>query len=98
MEKGSQRYKVIIPIVVVIGFVLLLAIPAPTPELAVRKDLLLSFHPVKAVSARVTEGSIKNDPQYGDLYYASNAEASFIYVKKLKLGFGWYVASKGTGP
>lgn len=70
--------------------------PSPTAELAVRKHLLLSFHPIKAFSNDVHKGTITNDPKYGDLYEADGLDASVIYVKKNALG--WKVASTGTAP
>ncbi|MFC4810212.1 hypothetical protein [Paenibacillus sp. GCM10023250] len=96
MANRGKRMTVVVPIVVVAGFALALFSPSPTPEWAVRKDILLSFHPVLAFESRVTEGTIKDDPRYGHLYLASGLEASFVYVKKS--GYGWYVATRGTGP
>lgn len=74
----------------------LLFFPAPTAEMAVRKDLFFEFHPVKAFSNSVHEGGIKNDPRYGNMYLVDGIDLSFIYVKKNALG--WKVTSRGTGP
>ena len=74
----------------------LLFFPSFTPEMAVRKDLFLSFHPVKAIVGDVQAGIIKNDPRYGDLYIVDGIDRPFIYVKKNSLG--WHVASSGSGP
>lgn len=70
--------------------------PSPTAELAVRKHMLLSFHPIKAFGNDVHKGTIANDPKYGDLYEVDGLEASVVYVKKIALG--WKVASTGTAP
>ncbi|MBP1996015.1 hypothetical protein [Paenibacillus eucommiae] len=70
--------------------------PSPTPELAVRKYIFFSLHPVVAFSSDVQEGSIKNDPRYGKLFYVDGLSSSYIYVKKN--GLGWRVTSSGTGP
>lgn len=91
-RKGAVLY-----ITLLLGLVLLvlLIFPSPTPELAVRKSLLIR-DPASAFTGNVTEGRIKDDPRYGDLYYAEDTERSYIYVKKSWLG--WYAASSGTGP
>ncbi|MFD0673780.1 hypothetical protein [Cohnella sp. GCM10027633] len=69
--------------------------PSPTAEIAVRKQLLFTLHPIKAFSNSIHEGKIKNDPKYGDLYEVDGLD-SFIYVKKNALG--WKISSIGTGP
>ena len=76
-------------------FLILLIMPSPTPEWAVRKKLFL-HDPIDAMRTNVTEGRIKDDPMYGDLYYASRTELSFLYVKYG--AWGYYVASAGTAP
>ncbi|MWC29340.1 hypothetical protein [Paenibacillus sp. MMS18-CY102] len=74
---------------------ILLIMPSPTPEWAVRKKLF--FHdPINAMRAKVTEGTIKDDPMYGDLYYATRTELSFVYVKHG--AWGYYAAGAGTAP
>lgn len=70
--------------------------PAPTAEIAVRKDLFFSFHPIKSLSNSIHEGKVKNDPKYGDLYEVDGIELSFMYVKKS--AWGWRVTSRGTAP
>lgn len=70
--------------------------PSFTGELAVRKHLLFTFHPIQAFSDAVQEGNIRNDPRYGDLYVVEGVKTPYIYVKKFALG--WNVSSKGTGP
>lgn len=94
----SKRIRKLALSVIALLIVYVLFFPAPTPQLAVRKHLLISFHPIKAVSAEVRPGSIQNDPKYGDLYEVSDPDISesYIYVKKSKLG--WRVASVGSGP
>lgn len=79
-----------------IAIVYVVFFPSPTAQLAVRKHLLLSFHPIKAFGNDVRKGSITNDPKYGDLYEVDGLEASVIYVKKNALG--WRVSSTGTAP
>lgn len=69
--------------------------PSPTAEIAVRKQLLFTAHPIKAFSDSLHEGTIKNDPKYGDLYEVEGLD-TVIYVKRNKLG--WRVSSIGTGP
>ncbi len=70
--------------------------PSPSAEIAVRKHLFFTFHPIKAFSHSVQEGRIKDDPSYGDLYVVEGLNTPFIYVKKNDLG--WRVTSNGTGP
>ncbi|MDQ0195578.1 hypothetical protein [Paenibacillus wynnii] len=41
--------------------------PMPSPEIAVRKYLIITY-PVVAFTGKVDEGKVKNDPKYGDLY------------------------------
>lgn len=60
--------------------------PSMTAEVAVRKHLLLTFHPIKAFSNSVLGGKVKNDPKYGDLYIVEGVETPFIYAKKNSLG------------
>lgn len=74
--------------------IVLLVMPSLTPEWAVRKKLMLR-HPITAVTTPVVKGTI-HDPSYGQLYHATDAELSFVYVKHGR--WGYYVASAGTGP
>ncbi|RED66195.1 hypothetical protein [Cohnella lupini] len=92
LRKNKTPFYYILIFALVVYF---LFFPSLTPELAVRKSLLVS-HPIHAVSAKVDKGKIDDDPRYGDLYYVSKAELSFVYVKKNRLG--WYVTTSGTGP
>jgi hypothetical protein len=92
LPKQKQLW-IIISIILIIYIVFF---PSPTPEIAVRKDMFFSFHPIKAFSVEVHEGRIKKDPRYGDLYEVDSLSRPFIYVKKNTLG--WRVASSGTGP
>ncbi|MFC3800928.1 hypothetical protein [Cohnella sp. GCM10012308] len=94
----SKRIKKIVLTVVVVLCVYFLFFPSITPQLAVRKQLLISFHPIKAVTSEVLQGKIKNDPKYGNLYEVADPDIteSFIYVKKS--GFGWRVTSVGSAP
>lgn len=91
-RKGAAFY---ITVLLGLGLLYLLIFSSPTPELAVRKSLLIR-DPAAALAGRVTEGRIKDDPRYGNLYYAEQTERSYIYVKKSRLG--WHVTSSGTGP
>ncbi|MFD2332588.1 hypothetical protein ACFSR7_25295 [Cohnella sp. GCM10020058] len=94
----SKKSKKIVLTLVVILLVYFLFLPSITPELAVRKQLLISFHPIKAATSEVRQGSIKNDPEYGTLYEVADQAITepFIYVKKSWLG--WRVTSVGSGP
>jgi hypothetical protein len=73
----------------------ILFFPLPTPELSIRRDMLITS-PLTALTGELIEGKIKNDPMYGDLYIIPEVELCFVYVKKNILG--WYVTSRGTGP
>lgn len=90
----KKKYILITTLIILVIYVLFF--PAPTAELAVRKDLLINFHPVKAFNDSIHEGKIKDDPSYGDLYLVDGIELSFVYVRKEPLG--WRVVSRGTGP
>jgi len=82
--------------IVVAALLYIIFFPSPSPELAVRKHLLLSFHPMMACFEPIKEGNIKDDPRYGDLYLVDASSKPFVYVKKFALG--WSVSSAGTGP
>jgi len=85
-----KSYFIVIGLVVV-----LLAMPSPTAEWAVRKKLFVKFHPYAAMTTKVTHGH-SGYPDAGELYVAADAELSFMYVKRG--WWGYYVASAGTGP
>lgn len=91
-----MRKKVLLTVSILVCCMAIIFLPAPTAEMAVRKELFFSLHPIKAISSSVQEGMIKNDPEYGDLYMVDDIDTSAIYVKKYPLG--WLVTSKGTGP
>ncbi|TJY42660.1 hypothetical protein E5161_07340 [Cohnella pontilimi] len=77
---------------IIIGFMLVIYVfffPSPTPELAVRKHMLLGFHPIKAFTADVHKNS-----DY--LYRVDTLSQSFFQVKSNWLG--WRVTETGTGP
>ncbi|WP_221469433.1 hypothetical protein [Cohnella nanjingensis] len=78
-------------LVIYVGF-----FPSPTAELAVRKHLFFSFHPIKAFTEEVRAGSIRNDARYGDLYFVDSVALPAIYVRHNFLGYR--VTSAGTGP
>jgi hypothetical protein len=89
--------KTYIWIVLTVVFIIyLFFFPSPTAQVAVRKHLLFTFHPIKAFSNQVHKGSITGDPRYGDLYNVEGISTPVIYVKKNSLG--WRVTSSGTGP
>jgi hypothetical protein len=81
---------VILSILVIYAFFF----PSPTPELAVRKHMLLTFHPIKAFTANVHNN--RRTSNYGHLYTVESLSISFIYVKSNWLG--WRVTNTGTGP
>ncbi|SFA76251.1 hypothetical protein SAMN05216312_101339 [Cohnella sp. OV330] len=95
MSKGTRKIALAVILLLIVYF---LFFPSITPQLAVRKQLLISFHPIKAVTVEVRQGKNKHDPKYGDLYEVSDPDIaeSFIYVKKSWLG--WRVTSVGSGP
>lgn len=92
MHKSKARY---LYIAAGITALYLAFLPSFSPELAVRKSLLLK-HPVLAVTGKVTEGRIKYDPRYGDLYVVEKADLPYVYVKKNR--FGWTAAPGGSAP
>ncbi|MDR6555053.1 hypothetical protein [Paenibacillus qinlingensis] len=91
-----MRKKYLWVIFSVLLIIYILFFPSATAELAVRKDLFFTLHPIKAFSNSIHEGKIKNDSRYGDLYEVEGINSSFIYVKKSTLG--WRVTSNGTAP
>ncbi|MFC5472109.1 hypothetical protein ACFPPD_25845 [Cohnella suwonensis] len=93
---NNMRKKNLSIIISAILIIYIVFFPSPTAEIAVRKHLLFTFHPIKAFSNSVQEGTIKNDPKYGDLYEVDGINTPLIYVKKFSLG--WRVTSSGTGP
>lgn len=92
--KFKKKNLLIIFIIVVVVYIVLF--PSPSPEIAIRKYLFLSFQPIGATFEKIQEGIIKNDPKYGDLYIVNSLDKPFIYVKKNFLG--WRVDSTGSGP
>lgn len=92
---SKRMIQGILFIAVSVSLIYMLFIPLPNPELAIRRDLLIKS-PSIALTGEVLEGKLKNDPLYGALYIVPEAELTFVYVKKNKLG--WYVTSRGTGP
>lgn len=90
------KKKKILIIAIIVGIIYVVVFPSPSPELAIRKHLFLSFQPLKAIFENIQEGRIKNDPMYGDLYIVDSLDKPFIYVKKNFLG--WHVDSSGSGP
>jgi len=93
MQVKKKRALIITVIIVAIYIVFF---PSPSLETAIRKHLLLTFRPLKAIAENIQEGNIKNDPKYGDLYIVDSLDKPFIYVKKNFLG--WRVDSTGSGP
>lgn len=93
MNRVTAKRSVIVLLSIL--FIYLIFFPLPSPELAIRRDLVLTS-PLVALTGEVIEGRIKNDPKYGDLYNVLEVELSSIYVKKNAIG--WYVAFRGTAP
>jgi len=91
-----MRKKTVGIIFLIVLLAYFLFFPSPGAELAVRKQLFFSFHPIKAFSRSIHEGKIKNDPKYGDLYVVDGIDTPFVYVKKT--AWGWRVTSSGSGP
>ncbi|MBW5448101.1 hypothetical protein GE107_18755 [Cohnella sp. CFH 77786] len=92
----QEKKKLILIITTLMIIFYIVLFPSPTPEIAVRKHLFLSFHPIKAFVEKVHEGGIKNDPRYGDLYIVESLDTPFLYAKKNFLG--WRIVSTGSGP
>ncbi|WP_127534056.1 hypothetical protein [Paenibacillus kobensis] len=90
MSIRRKLYFVVIGLIVV-----LLVLPSPTAEWAVRKKLFMKFHPYTALTTPVDHGH-SNYPDEGELYVAPKAELSFMFVKHG--WWGYYVASAGTAP
>ncbi|KGE16841.1 hypothetical protein [Paenibacillus wynnii] len=91
MKKKTKIFLIIVGLFLIY----VLFFPMPSPEMAVRKYLLIT-NPVVALTGKVDEGKVNNDPKYGDLYFVYEVEKPFIYVKKNAMG--WSVTSSGTGP
>ncbi|MFC4099093.1 hypothetical protein [Paenibacillus xanthanilyticus] len=73
-----------------------------SPELAIRRYMLLHLHPIDSLTATVANTERK-DRAYGHLYdvrgyvdRATGDEIGVFYVKQA--GPFWYVESVGTGP
>jgi hypothetical protein len=88
----KKEFGWIVTVVALVFYIVFL--PSPTPELAVRKHMLLSFHPIKAFTANVHNHTSTSN--YGHLYTIESLSMSFIYVKSNWLG--WRVANTGSGP
>lgn len=71
----KKNLGIIISVILIIYIVFF---HSPTAEIAVRKHLLFTHHPIKAFSNSVLEGRIKNDPRYGDLYDVEGINTPFI--------------------
>ncbi|KIL34417.1 hypothetical protein SD71_20605 [Cohnella kolymensis] len=91
MSRKKQFWRIVIVFVLVIY---VFFFPSATPELAIRKHMLLSFHPIIAFTAEVHNNT--STSTYGHLYTVESLSKSFIYVKSNWLG--WKVTSTGTGP
>lgn len=63
--------------------------PTITPELAIRKYMFFTLHPIKAFTAKLQNND--NISSYGNQYYVGDLRKSFISVQKKSLG--WYVTS-----
>lgn len=88
--------KKLILLFIALAFIYVFFFPSPTPEMAVRMELLLR-QPIAALSGAVVKGSVEDDPpHYGDLYIVDKARLPYLYVKKYKLG--WHAAPGGSAP
>ncbi|CAN7723442.1 hypothetical protein [Paenibacillus sp. LjRoot56] len=92
ISKRKQIWMISITTLLVIY---LFFFPNPTAELAVRKHLFFSLHPIKALSVHVKE---TGSTSFGGakLFYVDEVSKSFIWVKKNWLGYR--VITDGTGP
>jgi hypothetical protein len=90
----SNKKPILIMVAVAILIVYIVFLPSPTAEIAVRKDIFFSMHPVLAFTAAVHNQ--RSTAAEGHLYTVNELELSFIYVQKNALG--WRVTSNGTGP
>jgi hypothetical protein len=92
MSKRKQSWIISITSLLVIY---LLFFPDLTAEIAVRKHLFFSLHPIKAFSVQV-KGTGSTSFGGAELYNVSEVTKSYIYVKKNWLGYR--VLTEGTGP
>lgn len=92
ISKRKQNWVISITTLLVIY---LFFFPTPTAELAVRKHLFFSLHPIKVFSAQV-KGTGSTSFGGAKLYYVGDVSRSFIWVKKNMLGYR--VIADGTGP
>ncbi|TYP74504.1 hypothetical protein [Paenibacillus methanolicus] len=90
-------WKIAIGAVIVLGLVSFLS-----PELAIRRYMLLHLHPIDCWTAGITNME-REDRVYGHLYdvrgftdRATGGEMGVFYLKQT--GPFWYVGSVGTGP
>lgn len=92
MPKRKQIWIISITSLLVIY---LFIFPYPTAELAVRKHLFFTFHPINAFSAQV-KGTGSTSFGGAELFVVNEVAKSFIWVKKNWLGYR--VITDGTGP
>jgi hypothetical protein len=91
----SKRKQVWIISITTLLVIYLFFFPNLTAELAVRRHLFFSLHPVKAFSVQV---KVTGSTSFGgaELFYVNEVSKSFIWVKKNWLGYR--VIADGTGP
>ncbi|NQX61197.1 hypothetical protein [Paenibacillus qinlingensis] len=72
-----------------------LMLPLPMAELAVRRQVFFSLHPIKSLSTKVVNSG---STSFGgaQLYYVGEISRSYIWVKKN--GLGYRVIADGSGP
>ncbi|MNR43500.1 hypothetical protein D3C85_1621270 [compost metagenome] len=91
----SRKKRIALISLSVLLFIYVFILPLPTAELAVRRNIFISLHPIKAFHVEVTT---KGSTSFGGavLYNVSEVSRSFIWVKKSWLGYR--VIADGTGP
>lgn len=89
----SKKSRVIF--LTVLGLVLLYVfLPSPTANMAVRKHIILTGHPLLAFTTELINQGNKGSDGY--LFYARDLSSSYIYVSQTN--FGWTTNTSGTGP
>lgn len=88
-KKGRVLYITILGLVILFCF-----FPSPSANIEVRKHILLTGHPLLAVTTELKNQGKRGSEGY--LFYASDLSSSYIYVKQTRLG--WIVDKSGTGP
>ncbi|MFC5406409.1 hypothetical protein [Cohnella soli] len=86
--KGKYRYVWVTVVALLVFYIVFL--PSPTPQFAIRKHLLFTFHPILAFSASIT---VRRE---GETYVVVDSDSPFFELKHGALG--WRVKSANPAP